>query len=79
MVITIDTWCSVFNEVELPAMLPFSFPGKVRMGLSGSFLSPGRRLERTSSDTGNNAEINQVKGQGLGHCIATYLVSIHKR
>ena len=30
------------------------------MGLSGSFLAPGRRLERTSSDTGNNAEINKV-------------------
>ena len=31
------------------------------MGLSGSFLSPGRRLARTSSDTGNNAEINGTK------------------
>ena len=51
---TIDTWES--KEVALPAMLLFSsFPGYGGVELSGSFGFPGRRLERTSSDTGNKA------------------------
>lgn len=58
-VITMDTWCSVFKDVTLPERLPSSLPGKFRVGLSGSFLAPGRRLERTSSDTGNKATKNQ--------------------
>ena len=52
---TIDTWES--KEVALPAMLLFSnFPGYGGVELSGSFGFPGRRLERTSSETGNKAE-----------------------
>ena len=38
-------------------MLLFSnFPGYGGVELSGSFVFPGRRLERTSSETGNKAE-----------------------
>ena len=55
VVMTIDTWES--KEVALPAMLLFSnFPGYGGVELSGSFGFPGRRLERTSSETGNKAE-----------------------
>lgn len=51
---TIDTWES--KEVALPAMLLFSnFPGYGGVELSGFFGFPGRRLERTSSETGNKA------------------------
>ena len=57
---TIDTWES--NDVVLPDLRLFSsFPGQTCLGLSDSFGSPGLRLVRTSSDTGNKAEIIQKK------------------
>lgn len=58
VVMTMDTWES--NDVSLPALRLFSsLQGQGRMGLSGSVWSPGRRLERTSSDTGIKAEITK--------------------
>lgn len=62
---TIDTWES--KEVALPAMLLFSnFPGYGGVELSGSFGFPGRRLERTSSETGNKAEEETTDFSSVG-------------
>lgn len=58
VVMTMETWES--NDVSLPPLWLFSsLQGKGRMGLSGSVWCPGRRLERTSSDTGIKAEIRK--------------------
>ena len=62
---TIDTWES--KDVALPAMLLFSnLPGYGGVELSGSFGFPGRRLERTSSETGNKAEEETTEFSSVG-------------
>ena len=62
---TIDTWES--KDVALPVMLLFSnFPGYGGVELSGSFGFPGRRLERTSSETGNKAEEETTDFSSVG-------------